>query len=101
MTLSCNLYVDGEFEGTINSSAQINIGKNGYIKGEIVAKRLVVQGSLEGSINAESVEIKTAGKVQGTIESKELIIEAKGVFQGNSIVLDESQDAKQISKKKQ
>ncbi|MDQ7045492.1 MAG: polymer-forming cytoskeletal protein [Sulfurimonas sp.] len=88
MILSCNLYVDGEFEGTINSQNEINIGKHGHIKGDVTTKRLVVQGFVEGSINADKVEIKSAGRVSGTIESAELIIESKGIFEGNSVVKD-------------
>ena len=86
MNLSCNLYVDGEFEGIIHSSKEVNIGKHGHVKGDISTLRLVVQGNIEGSVNAVKVEIKAAGKVVGTIESEELIIESKGVFEGNSIV---------------
>ena len=47
-------------------------------------------GFVEGNINAGKVEIKTAGKVAGTIESEELIIESKGIFEGNSIVKNAS-----------
>ena len=86
MNLSCNLYVDGEFEGVVNSSKEVNIGKHGHIKGDISTIRLVVQGHIEGSVNAAKVEIKAAGKVIGTIEAEELIIESKGIFEGNSIV---------------
>ena len=88
MTLTCNLYVDGDFEGSINSKNEVNIGKHGHVKGDVATKRLVVQGFVEGTINAEKVEIKSAGRVSGTIESAELIIESKGVFEGNSIVKD-------------
>ena len=90
MKLSCNLYVDGEFEGVINSSKEVNVGKNGHIKGDISTIRLVVQGFIEGSVNADRVEIKANGKVSGTIESTELVIESKGVFEGNSIVKNTS-----------
>jgi cytoskeletal protein CcmA (bactofilin family) len=86
MTLTCNLYVDGEFDGKVHSQNGINIGKNGRIKGEIITKRLVVQGYVDGTINAEKVEIKSGGRVNGTIESSELIIESKGIFEGNSVV---------------
>lgn len=86
MVLSCNLYVDGEFEGTINSQNEINVGKHGHVKGDVNTKRLVVQGFVEGNISSERVEIKSAGRVSGTIESVELIIESKGIFEGNSIV---------------
>ena len=97
MQLSCNLYVDGEFEGTINSNNEINIGKNGRIKGEITTTNLIVQGFVEGCIEVDRVDIKAGGKVQGTIEASELVIESKGSFEGNSIVKSIKQ---QESKKK-
>ena len=86
MQLSCNLYIDGEFEGTINSKNEINIGKNGRIKGEITTTNLIVQGFVEGSVKVDRVDIKAGGKVQGTIEASELVIESKGSFEGSSIV---------------
>ncbi len=91
MTLSCNLYVDGEFEGIINSQKEVNIGKNGRIKGDIFTTRLVVQGSIEGNVNSARVEIKAGGRISGTLESSELVIEAKGIFEGNSVLKDTNQ----------
>ncbi|OHE07523.1 MAG: hypothetical protein A2513_01545 [Sulfurimonas sp. RIFOXYD12_FULL_33_39] len=97
MNLSCNLYVDGEFEGTIHSSKEVNIGKNGHIKGDVFTTRMVVQGYIEGTINAKKVEIKAMGRVNGTIESSELVIEAKGIFEGKSIVKNVSELPKKPS----
>ena len=102
MKLSCNLYVDGEFEGSIDSSKEVNIGKHGHIKGDVVTNRLVVQGFIEGTISADKVEIKAAGKVSGSIESGELIIESQGIFEGTSIVKSKSTSTnkpKEIKKK--
>lgn len=100
MNLACNLYVDGEFEGIITSDKEVNIGKNGHVKGDIFTKRLVVQGFIEGKVSANRVEIKAAGKVNGTIESEELVIEAKGIFEGTSVVKNSNTPAPkaQISK---
>lgn len=84
--LSCNLYIDGELEGTIKSTKEVNIGKNGSVKGNINTDKLIVKGYVEGSINANRVEIKAAGHVSGEICSTELVIESKGIFEGNSIV---------------
>jgi len=86
MKLECNLFVDGIFEGTIHSSKEITVGKNGKIMGEIYAKHLIVQGEIKGNISVDIVEIKSSGKVSGTVESQELIIEPKGLFEGNSII---------------
>jgi len=54
----------------------------------INTQRLVVQGLVEGTINADRVEIKAAGHVKGEISSLELVIESRGIFEGNSIVKD-------------
>jgi len=99
MELTCNLYVDGEFEGTINSQKNVNVGKNGHIKGDIKAQRLVIQGYIEGSVNAYRVEIKSTGKMNGSVESAELVIEAKGIFEGNSTIKKvEAKESAQLSK---
>ena len=90
MNLTCNLYIDGEFEGAINSQNEIKIGKHGHVKGDLVTKRVVIQGYVEGTISADKVEIRSDGRVNGTIESAELIIESKGIFEGSSIVKDKN-----------
>ena len=88
VVIECNLYIDGELEGSINSSKEINVGKNGCVKGTIKTERLIVQGVVEGSVDATRVEIKAGGHVNGEIISNDLVIESKGLFEGNSIVKD-------------
>jgi len=59
---------------------------------------LVVQGLVEGSVDATRVEIKAGGHVNGEITSTDLIIESKGIFEGNSIVKDKK-TASELPKK--
>ncbi|MEA3371792.1 MAG: polymer-forming cytoskeletal protein [Campylobacterota bacterium] len=92
--LSCNLYIDGELEGSIISKKEVNIGKNGHVQGNITTQRLIVQGYVEGTVHANTVEIKAGGHVSGEISSTELVIESKGIFEGSSIVLDGSSSEK-------
>lgn len=47
---------------------------------------------MEGTVNSNIVEIKAAGHVRGEITANELIIESKGIFEGNSIVKDSLND---------
>ena len=94
LELSCNLYVDGELEGTIKSTKEVNIGKNGSVKGTVSTDKVIVKGYMEGSIKANRVEIKAAGHVSGEICSTELIIESKGIFEGNSIVKGSTKSSK-------
>lgn len=84
MTLVCDLFVDGVFDGSIESHKSVTIGKNGKIKGEVHAHHIIIQGMVEGTLDAERIEIKEAGRVKGTVISSELVIEAKGIFEGDS-----------------
>jgi len=88
--LSCNLYIDGELDGIIKSSKEVNVGKNGFVKGNITADKLIVQGKVEGSIDASSVDIKAGAHVNGEILSDDLVIESKAIFEGNSIMKQSS-----------
>ncbi len=81
--------MDGKIEGTIRSSKNVTVGHNGSIEGEVYAQHLVVQGNVRGNVEAEIVEIKESGRVSGTVESREFIIEPKGFFEGQSILKKE------------
>ena len=70
----------------IHSQKDVNIGKSGNIKGTVNTNRLVVQGELEGNVDAQRVEIKADGHIQGEVVATELIIESKGIFEGTSTI---------------
>jgi len=92
LELTCNLYIDGELEGVIDSKKDVNIGKSGHMKGSINANRLIAQGYLEGNVDAQRVEIKAAGCIKGEIIATELIIESKGIFEGTSTIRDAKEE---------
>lgn len=71
----------------------MNIGKNGHTKGTISTNRLVVQGYLEGNVDAHRVEIKADGHIKGEIIATELIIESKGIFEGTSTIKEAQADS--------
>lgn len=60
------------------------MGRNGTINGNVNAKKIIIQGSVQGSIEAERVEIHAKGKMTGSLTSTELVIEAQAVFEGDS-----------------
>ena len=97
MTLDCNLYIDGEFEGTIKSKKLVTIGKSGKVRGEIHTTQLIVQGAVEGSVEADRLEIMAAGRIIGSILTSELVIEAKGHFEGESKIKNKELKNKPIN----
>ncbi len=60
------------------------MGRNGKINGEVHAKKLIIQGMIEGSAEADRIEIHADGKMSGKVTSSELVIEAQAVFEGES-----------------
>ena len=99
MELNCSLYIDGDLDGSVISTKEINIGKNGYVHGNIKTLRVIVQGRFDGTIDADITMIKAGGEVKGEIISKELIIESKGIFEGNSTVKRQETEVKPDKKK--
>lgn len=60
------------------------MGRNGKINGEVHAKKLIIQGMIDGSAEADRVEIHADGKMLGKVTSSELVIEALAIFEGES-----------------
>uniref|UniRef100_UPI003F63A8CB bactofilin family protein n=1 Tax=Thiomicrolovo subterrani TaxID=3131934 RepID=UPI003F63A8CB len=84
ITLECDVFFDGRVEGTMHSKGVITVGQNGVIVGEVKAPHLIVRGRIEGTVDVDRVEIKENGYVGGIISSKEMVIESKGIFEGES-----------------
>lgn len=80
----CRVHIDGEFEGTILSKDSVMVGKSGLLKGEIQSVSVSVSGNLIGNVNANLVEIKPHGRIEGTVSTQEFVIERKGIFMGES-----------------
>ena len=78
------LHIEGEIEGNIICKNNVSVGKGGKIKGELVAKELILNGELIGKVDADKIEIEKEGKLFGDILVKDFVIAAGGVFQGTS-----------------
>jgi cytoskeletal protein CcmA (bactofilin family) len=79
-----DLYLDGQIEGTIAlKSNSLTIGPNGHLKASIDAKNVVVQGKLEGNIQAsERVELRKSAVMTGDIATLRLAIEEGALLVG-------------------
>ena len=94
LTIECHIHIDGEFEGNINSTNTVLVGKSGVVNGDIIAQRVIVSGNFSGSIDSECIEIMPNGRVEGIIACNELYIEKKGIFIGESKIKSKIQDVK-------
>ena len=85
--LSCSedLYIDGQVEGTIDPKGnRLTIGPNGRVKANVNACAVIVQGKLEGNIQAsDRVDLKQSAVVMGDIATQRISIDEGAYFKGS------------------
>jgi cytoskeletal protein CcmA (bactofilin family) len=79
-----DLYLDGQVEGSIALKGNnLTLGPNGQIKGSVEAKGVVVQGKLEGNIQAgDRVDLRKSAVVNGDISAQRISIEEGAFLKG-------------------
>jgi len=84
LTGSEDLYVDGQVEGSINLQGNsLTVGPNGQIRANVSAKTVIVQGKLEGNINAtERVDFRKSAIAVGDVITQRVAIEEGAYFKG-------------------
>ena len=81
------LLIDGEVEGTIESTGTLMIGEHASIRGEIKSKSVKVRGSVQGDIFAsERCELQGGCTLHGDIEAPRLIVDEHATFCGSAKV---------------
>ncbi len=93
--------IEGRFTGTIVSDGELQIGDNGDIDGEIKVCRVVVSGTVRGSLSAsESVEITATGKVLADVYTPSLTIDDGAFFEGRCSMDRQDDQKKDADRKK-
>jgi cytoskeletal protein CcmA (bactofilin family) len=79
-----DLYVDGNVEGKIElRNHSLTIGPNGNVKADISAKSVVIQGKLEGNVNAsERVDLRKSAVMTGDVTTQRVAIEEGAFLKG-------------------
>src|SRR5271157_4699923 len=79
-----DLYVDGHVEGKIElRNNSLTIGPNGNVKANVTAKAIVIQGKLEGAVNAsDRVELRKSAVVTGDVTTQRIAIEEGAFLKG-------------------
>lgn len=82
---SSELLIDGEVEGSINSSGRLTVGKNARIKGEVSTGSVLVFGTIEGNVTAvERCELHSGCTLKGDIEAPRLVVDEDATFLGSA-----------------
>jgi cytoskeletal protein CcmA (bactofilin family) len=77
------LLIKGRIEGSITHSQRITVCPEGTVKANVHAQTIVVEGSLEGDLQAEkSVLVKETAKLRGNITAPSVSIVEGANFNG-------------------
>jgi cytoskeletal protein CcmA (bactofilin family) len=75
--------INGTFKGEIVTDSTVMVGESARVEANIQVGALVVTGEVHGDVTAkQSVSIERPGKLRGTIDTPELMIEKGVVFEG-------------------
>jgi cytoskeletal protein CcmA (bactofilin family) len=76
-----DVYVEGSVEGKIElPNHSLTVGPNGNVKAEVIAKAVVVQGKLAGSVTAsDRVQLQKSAVFKGDVTAQHVSIE-EGAF---------------------
>jgi cytoskeletal protein CcmA (bactofilin family) len=78
-----SIRIEGKFQGDIKTEDQLIIAPSGKVKTDIIARRVVVGGTLIGNIQAsEEVNLLESGKVYGNISTPKLSVEPGVLTEG-------------------
>ena len=81
------LRIDGEVEGTIDSTGTLTLGEHAFIRGEIRTKSVKVRGTVEGNVFVtERCELQAGCSLRGDIEAPRLMVDENATFVGNAKV---------------
>lgn len=79
-----DLIIEGIVEGIIIlTNAAVTVAKNGLVRGDIVAKSILVEGEVRGEMRGnEMVEIAPSGVVHGDIRAPRVMLQDGCQFKG-------------------
>jgi cytoskeletal protein CcmA (bactofilin family) len=85
--------VDGDVDGSIETTGKIYIGEKARVRGNITAKSANIGGMVEGSVFApEGIKLFSTSVVIGDIVTRKIEIAEHVIFHGHCISLREAQD---------
>ena len=88
LKFSTSLKIKGIFNGEINATGHLYIGKNAVVKANIKVKQITVYGKIEGNVKAsEKVELLNNAELIGDIRTPDLIIQSGCKFNGKCFMI--------------
>jgi cytoskeletal protein CcmA (bactofilin family) len=87
--------IDGHVKGDVFSGEGLIVGENGLIEGNVHAREVVIFGTVNGTVKADYIDIKSSGKILGELHTNSLKVE-KGAIYVVNVVMKNNYTKKEI-----
>jgi cytoskeletal protein CcmA (bactofilin family) len=79
-----SIRVDGEIYGNVTSEDGVIVGAKGMIRGNLIAKSVLIGGKVKGNITAyQRLELQGTAQIEGDISTPVFVVEEGATFEGN------------------
>ena len=79
--------IEGKLKGEIRSSDLLVVGPSALVQATVRADRLVILGEVRGEVQgATRIQICPGGKLFGDVQTRGLVIEEGGIFEGRCVM---------------
>jgi cytoskeletal protein CcmA (bactofilin family) len=93
--------VEGTVTGDLECAGDVTVGEHGIVKSNIIARNIIIAGSVHGNILTKGVlKITSTGKLFGNTTTSSLMIDEGGIFQGTSKMETKAQAEKHENEEK-
>lgn len=83
------MQINGDFCGEIVSSGTLVVGPDAHVQGTIKVNALILDGTLEGNVDATSrLELHATGRLLAEVITRSFLIEEGGIFHGSCQMMD-------------
>lgn len=83
--------VDGALRGTVVADGVLEVGAEAQIAARIEVDVLVVEGLVEGEVDARArVEIRAGGRITATVRTPKLVLAEGGSIEGRLVMTERS-----------
>ncbi|MBW1854026.1 MAG: polymer-forming cytoskeletal protein [Deltaproteobacteria bacterium] len=85
-----SIRIEGTVKGKVECKGSVVVGKEGKVIADIIAENAFIGGQVNGNITTKNrLEITSAGRVKGDIETVSLAIAEGVVFEGRCLMVPE------------
>jgi len=83
LTFQGAVRVDGQFEGSIQTTGKVFVSKGGKLKAEVKAGSVALEGQVDGNLTADDrVELRATAQLRGDVRAAKLLVVEGASFVG-------------------